>query len=108
MEKLSARQQQILDQFIERPEEPQSVANFAGFGLERTTIFRDIKKLVKAGLLELEGKAYRINKTSEAWLRWDLSRAPWLRPAVSYHPALLGDYQPDRSSLLTDDQLKAL
>lgn len=108
MEQLTARQQQIFDQFLEAPEEPQSVADFAALGLERTTIFRDIKKLVQAGLLEPEGKAYRINKTSDAWLRWDLSRAPWLRPAVSYNPALLGDYQPNHSFLLTDDQLKAL
>jgi Fic family protein len=37
-----------------------------------------------------------------------LSRAPWLRPVVAYGPALLNDYQPNRSFLLTDDQLKAL
>lgn len=108
MEKLTVRQQRIFDQFLETPEETQSVADFAALGLERTTIFRDIKKLVQVGLLEPEGKAYRINRTSDAWLRWDLSRAPWLRPAVAYNPALLNDYQPNKTFLLTGTQLKAL
>lgn len=38
MEKPTARQQQIFDQFLETPQAPQSVADFAVLGLERTTL----------------------------------------------------------------------
>ena len=105
---LTERQQKIIDVFLEAPEETRSVADFADFGLERTTVFRDIKKLVQAGLLQLEGKAYRVNTDSDAYLRWDLSRAPHHRAPVRYNPKLLGDYQPNSTFLLTDDQLLAL
>ena len=105
---LTERQQKIIDVFLEAPEETRSVADFADFGLERTTVFRDIKKLVQAGLLQLEGKAYRVDTDSDAYLRWDLSRAPHHRSPVRYNPKLLGDYQPNSTFLLTDDQLLAL
>lgn len=61
---LTERQQKIIGVFLESPEETRSVADFADFGLERTTVFRDIKKLVQAGLLQPEGKAYRVNTDS--------------------------------------------
>ncbi|MBB5217608.1 hypothetical protein [Parapusillimonas granuli] len=86
MEKLTSRQQRIFEQFVQMPEELQSVADFAALGLERTTIFWDIKKLVQAGLLEPEGKAYRINRASDAWLRWDLSRAPLAQTGCRLQP----------------------
>jgi len=105
---LTERQQKIIDVFFEAPEETRSVADFAEFGVERTTVFRDIKKLVQAGLLQLEGKAYRVNTDSDAYLRWDLSRAPHHRESVPYNPRLLGDYRPNSTFLLTDDQLLAL
>ena len=103
---LTERQQKIIDVFLEAPEETRSVADFADFGLERTTVFRDIKKLVQAGLLQLEGKAYRVNADSDAYLRWDLSRAPHHRAPVRYNPKLLGDYQPNSTFLLTDGEWK--
>lgn len=105
---LTERQQKIIDVFLEAPEESRSVADFAEFGVERTTVFRDIKKLVQAGLLQLEGKAYRVNTDSDAYLRWDLSRAPHHREPVRYNPRLLGDYRPNSTFLLTDNQLLAL
>jgi len=105
---LTERQQKIIDAFLEAPEETRSVADFSDFGLDRTTVFRDIKKLVHAGLLRPEGKAYRIEKNSDAYLRWDLSRAPHHRDPVRYNPKLLGDYQPNSTFLLTDGQLLAL
>lgn len=105
---LSERQQKIISVFLDAPDEPRSVSDFAGFGLERTTVFRDIKKLVQAGLLELQGKAYRLNKDSDAYLRWDLSRAPHFRERVRYSPNLLGEYNPNSTFLLTDSQIIAL
>lgn len=105
---LTERQQKIIGVFLETPEETRSVGDFAGFGLDRTTVFRDIKKLVQAGLLQPEGKAYRVNKDSDAYLRWDLSRAPYHRETVRYNPRLLGDYKPNSTFLLTDSQLMEL
>ncbi|MDD5175054.1 MAG: Fic family protein [Sterolibacterium sp.] len=105
---LTERQQKILDVFLEVPEESKSVRDFAEFGLERTTVFRDIKKLVQAGLLEPEGKSYRVNRSSDAYLRWDLSRSPNYREIVRYNPALLGNYKPNATFLLTNNQMLEL
>ena len=105
---LTERQQKIIDVFLEAPKETRSVADFAEFCVERTTVFRDLKKLVQAGLLQLEGKAYRVNTDSDAYLRWDLSRAPHHRETVRYNPRHLGEYRPNSTFLLTDDQLLAL
>lgn len=105
---LTERQQKIIDVFLKTPEETRAVSDFADFGLNRTTVFRDIKKLVQTGLLQPEGKAYRLSKDSDAYLRWDLSRAPHYREPVRYNPKLLGDYQPNSTFLLTDDQLLEL
>lgn len=105
---LTERQQKIIDVFLGTPDEAKSVGDFADFGLERTTVFRDIKKLVQAGLLEPEGKSYRINKSSDAYLQWDLSRAPHFRELVRYDPSLLGNYTPNITFFLTDNQLLEL
>lgn len=105
---LTTRQQQIFDIFLEMPSEPRTISDFAELGPERTTIFRDIKKLVQANLLRQTGKSYRINPDSDEYLRWDLSRAPYHRESVRYNPAPLEDYRPDSTFLLSDDQLMAL
>lgn len=105
---LTERQQKIINVFLESPEDAKSVSDFADFGLERTTVFRDIKKMVQAGLLQAEGKAYRVNKDSDAYLRWDLTRAPHHRELVRYNPKLLGGYEPNSTFLLTDEQLVIL
>jgi Fic family protein len=105
---LTERQQKILRAFLETPDETKSVSDFADLGIERTTVFRDIKKLVLTGLLESVGKSYRLNKSSDAYLRWDLSRAPHHRPLVRYNLGLLGCYSPNATFLLTDNQLAAL
>ena len=101
---ITERQQKIISLFLENPSQTRSVGDFADFGLERTTVFRDIKKLVVAGLLQPEGKAYRVNQGSDAYLRWDLSRAPHHREPVRYNPRLLGDYIPNSTFLLADSQ----
>ncbi|EFS2651683.1 hypothetical protein HX362_004600 [Salmonella enterica] len=105
---LTKRQQQIFDMFLETPSEPRTTGDFTELGVERTTIFRDIKKLVQANLLRQTGKSYRVNPDSDEYLRWDLSRAPYHRESVRYNPALLEDYRPDSTFLLSDDQLMAL
>jgi len=105
---LSDRQQKIFEAFLEAPEATKSVADFAALGLERTTLFRDLKRLVQEGLLRPEGKAYRVNQGSDAYVRWDLSRPPHVRREVRYDPLLLGGYKPNSTFLLTDEQLKAL
>jgi Fic family protein len=105
---LTERQQQIIAAFFENPEETKSVGAFTEFGLDRTTVFRDLKKLVHLGLLKPEGKVYRIDTDSDAYLRWDLSRAPHQRETVRYNPKLLNTYEPNSTFLLTQTQLLAL
>lgn len=105
---LTERQQRIIDLFLETPEQTRSVADFADFDVGRTTLFRDFKTLVRAGLLQSAGKSYRIDTDSDAYLRWDLSRAPHHRSPVPYNPDLLDDYQPNSTFLLSDAQLLTL
>jgi len=102
------RQQRIIDIFLEDADKAKSVGDFTDFGLERTTVFRDIKKLVQAEILEPHGKAYLLNKGSDAYLRWDLSRAPHHRESVRYKSSLLDNYKPNSTFLLADDQLMEL
>lgn len=59
-------------------------------------------------ILILEGKSYRLNPVSDAFLKWDLSRPPHQRASVRYNPALLDDYKPNKTFFLTDEQIKAL
>ncbi|EKY8362058.1 hypothetical protein RDV39_002782 [Salmonella enterica] len=54
---LTKRQQQIFDMFLDAPSEPRTISDFAELGAERTTIFRDVKKLVQADLLRQTGKS---------------------------------------------------
>jgi Fic family protein len=105
---LTDRQQSILDIFLENPNEPKSVSDFSSFEMERTTVFRDLKKMTQDGLLVLEGKSYRINQASDAYLIWDLTRPPQQRPSVRYNPDLLDNYKPNETFLLTDTHLNAL
>jgi Fic family protein len=105
---LTPRQQLIFDEFLLTPTQPRSVADFADFGLERTTLFRDLKAIVQTGLLQREGKAYRVCSNSDAYVRWDLSRAPHERASVRYQAHLLSDYRPNSTFLLSDTQLKTL
>lgn len=71
-------------------------------------MFRELRKLVDAGLIEATGKAYRLNQTSDALLQWDLARAPHHRPAVRYDPCLFGQYRPGTTFLLPDEQRSVL
>lgn len=105
---LTLRQQEIFTRFVEDPRLERSAGGFADLGVGRTTVSRELRKLVDAGLLEATGKAYRLNQTSDAFLQWDLSRAPHHRPAVRYDPYLLRQYQPGTTFLLSDEQRSVL
>lgn len=105
---LTERQQSILNLFLANPDGQKAAGDFLHLGLERTTIFRDLKRLVQAGLLTAEGKAYRLNEKSDPYVRWDLSRPPHQRKAVKYDPSLLENYQPNKSFLLTDQQMRRM
>jgi Fic family protein len=105
---VSERQLSIFAAFLEEPDEARAVSDFAHLGLERTTLYRDLKKLVREGLLRAEGKSYRVNTESAAYVRWELSRPPHTRKPVRYEPNLLAAYRPNRSFLLTNEQLRVL
>lgn len=53
---LTDRQKSILDVFLEAPDEPRSVSDFSSLGTERTSLFRDLKKMTDEGILILKGK----------------------------------------------------
>ena len=105
---LSDRQQKILDVFLEEPGIPRIAGDLEMESVERTTLFRDLRKMVELKLLDLKGKKYCLNKESDAYLEWDLTRPPSMRPAVRYSPDLLDAYEPNRSFLLTREQQQTL
>lgn len=105
---LTERQKSILNLFLENPSETKSVSDFSSFGLDRTTVFRDLKKMVEDEILIPEGKSYRLNPLSDAYLAWDLSRPPQQRQPARYNPALLDNYKPNETFFLTDIQMKEL
>jgi Fic family protein len=104
----TTRQQGIIDVFFEDPTKARSVADFSNIGRGRVTIYRDLKELVDAEMLIPEGRSYRLNNKSDAYLEWDLSRPPHQRPTVRYNPDLLESYRPNESFLLTDEQMMAM
>lgn len=108
MLRLTERQEIILGIFLEQPEIHRTLSDFDTLSVDRTTLFRDLRKLVECGLLELEGKRYTIRKDSDAYLEWDLTRPPALRKTVHFNPGLLDDYTPNKSFFLSDEQLTRL
>lgn len=105
---LTDRQKIILSVFLENPSETKSIGDFSVFGIERTTIFRDMKKMSDEGVLSLKGKSYRLNPKSDAYLEWDLTRPPTQRGVVRYNPALLDNYLPNKTFFLTDEQIVSM
>lgn len=105
---ITSRQTDIFNEFLAAPSVSKSAGEFLHLGRERTTIFRDLKALVEAGLLVADGKSYRIDPDSDSYMEWDLSRAPHLRAPVKYNPALLDRYTPNETFLLSDAQLDRL
>lgn len=105
---LTARQQKLFEAFFDAPNHVRSVGDFQSLGVGRSTLFRDLSKLCAMGLLQLEGKSYRLDESSDAYVRWDLSRPPHLRGSVRYDPKLLATYKPNKTYCLSDAQLKKL
>jgi len=110
---LSERQQAILDEFLQDPEQALSVSDLMPVvNVERTTLFRDLSAMVEVGVLVAEAstraRTYRLNPSSDDYLRWDLSRPPQQRAEVRYNPDLLANYQPNQSFLLSTEQRQRL
>jgi Fic family protein len=105
---LSTRLQQIYDQFLEDPSTPLAVSDFQHLKIDRATLFRDFQKLVGEGLLTAQGKSYLVSPESDGYLTWDLTRPPHMRKVVRYDRRLLDAYIPNKTPLLSDDQLKRL
>jgi len=64
--------------------------------------------MVDSGLLLAKGKSYQLNKRSDAYLEWDLTRPPHQRSVVPYNPSFLADYQPNTTFMLSAEQLQAM
>lgn len=105
---LTERQKSIFNTFLQCPEEKKTASDFTELDVERTSLFRDLRKLVQLQLLVQDGKGYRVSKDSDGYIKWDLSRPPFQRNPVSYNPLLLGGYKPNVSFLLDDAQMKSL
>ena len=107
---LSTRQSQILDLFLDEPDESLSAGDLLPqFNISRTSLFRDLSALNEAGLIEASdgstrSRTYRLHPNSDEYIRWDLSRPPQQRVEVNYRPELLIGYQPNQSYLLTQEQ----
>lgn len=106
------RQQKIIQCFLEDPLQLMGVNRLPDFGVDRTTLFRDLKVLTDSEFLVSEstskGRVYALNKNSDAYLEWDLSRPPSQRASVAYNPKLLNDYLPNKTFLLSSQQLNSL
>ena len=107
---LSTRQSQILDLFLDEPNEALSAGDLLPqFNIGRTSLFRDLTVLTEAGLIaasdgSTRSRTYRLHPNSDEYIRWDLSRPPQQRHEVNYQPELLISYQPNQSYLLTQEQ----
>ena len=110
---ISERQQAILKIFLENPEQTLSNSDLLpALDVERTTLYRDLSAMVKAGVLSAtastKARQYRLNPESTAYLQWDLSRPPHEREAVVYTADFLASYQPNESYLLSAEQRQQL
>lgn len=110
---LTERQQVILQKFQEDPQQPLTTGDLLPLlDVERTTLYRDLNKLIEADLLvataSTRARQYQLNPGSTYYLHWDLSRPPHQREAVSYTPGFLEDYTPNSDYLLSEAQRSTL
>jgi Fic family protein len=74
-------------------------------GVDRTTIFRDIQKLVSEKVLDQRGetrnRTYRLRKDSLPFLKWEMSQPPASRPKVPYDVRILLMYEPNKTYWLS-------
>ena len=106
------RQQKIVDFFFENSLQSIGVGGLPNLNVDRTTVFRDLKVIVDSGIFTAQsstkGILYSLDKQSDAFIEWDLSRPPASRRAVKYNPLLLGEYKPNKSFLLSSQQLSSM
>lgn len=110
---LTERQQLILEEFLQNPEQNLSAGDLAPLlNVGRTTLFRDLTTMVERGLLLADAatrsRTYRLNPNSNEYLQWDLTRPPQQRSAVPYNHQWLASYQPNQTFLLSTEQRSAL
>lgn len=107
---LSDRQQAIVEYLLSQhglsaPSSAQISAAIA-IHVDRTTLFRDLSALCDLEVIspkgETKARTYELNKESDAFLSWDLTRPPELRPRVSYNNKILEEYIPNETSWLGD------
>jgi Fic family protein len=76
---------------------------------DRATLFRDLTELGKRGVVQQKGSTkgarYELKAGSIERLRLDLSESPDSRPKVGYNPEFLRAYEPNKTFLLSDEQL---
>ncbi len=76
--------------------------------VERTTVFRDIQKLVAEKIIEQQGEAkgrtYRLRKDSLPFLRWEMSQPPAARAKVPYDSRIIEAYEPNKTFWLSKHQ----
>lgn len=107
---LSTRQKQILDLFLDEPDEKLSAGDLLPqFEIGRTSLFRDLTALTDAGLIVASdggtrSRTYSLHPNSDEYVKWDLSRPPQQRYEVNYQPEALENYQPNQSYFLTQEQ----
>lgn len=108
---MNQRQKRVLQEVLTDPTRDWSLKDFLRpgvvEGVGRVTVYRDLDELVSAGLLTAEGatrdRTYCLNRRSDAYLEWDLSRNPAEREPVEYNPALLARYQPNKTFFLSKE-----
>jgi Fic family protein len=110
---LTERQNEIVGVFLENPDTALSVGQLMKqFDVDRSTLFRDLAVLSKLAILKPDAptraRTYTLDRKSNAYLEWDLSRPKHARQPVSYDPRLLESYAPNRTFLLTQAQREQL
>lgn len=89
-----------------------ALADAIGAGVDRTTIFRDFRRLVADGVVEPQGptrsRIYRLKRGSLPYLEWELAQPPEARQKVPYDPGILSDYEPNRSEWLSKERKERL
>lgn len=109
---ITQRQQDIIDFFISELDSEVNfvstteIMNGLALQVERTTLFRDIDALCTIGIINPSGttknRVYELNRLSDEYLKWDLSRPPEVRISVPYSYEILSGYVPNETSWLGD------
>lgn len=86
---------------------PGEIIGKLNLSVDPAGISRDWAALESSGLVQSEGstksRRYRLQSESDAYLEWDLTRPPELRPVVTYSIDILKDYEPNVTNWLNVD-----